>query len=39
MTDPNPEDPLVPDIAHLYKNDKKKYAENCKDWTRRYAMA
>lgn len=39
MTDPNPEDPLVPDIAHLYKNDKKKYTENCKDWTRRYAMA
>lgn len=39
MTDPNPEDPLVPDIAHLYKNDRKKYSENCKEWTRRYAMA
>jgi len=25
MTDPNPEDPLVPDIARLFKTDKKKY--------------
>ena len=25
LTDPNPDDPLVPDIAHMYKNDKPKY--------------
>lgn len=24
LCDPNPDDPLVPDIAHIYKNDKDK---------------
>lgn len=38
MSDPNPEDPLVPDIARLFKTDKKKYTDTCKEWTRRYAM-
>jgi len=38
MADPNPEDPLVPDIARIFKNEKKKYNENCKEWTRRYAI-
>jgi len=37
MADPNPEDPLVPDIARQFKSDKKKYLETCEDWTRRYA--
>jgi hypothetical protein len=25
LTDPNPDDPLVPDIAHLYKTDRTRY--------------
>ena len=37
MADPNPDDPLVPDIARLFKTDKKKYEENCREWTSRYA--
>ena len=39
MADPNPEDPLVPDIARLFKTDRKKYTENCREWTRRYASS
>ena len=38
LTDPNPDDPLVPDIANIYKTDKKKYADNAKDWTKKFAM-
>ena len=38
LTDPNPEDPLVPEIAHIYKTDKKKYEETARDWTKKYAM-
>jgi len=38
LTDPNPEDPLVPEIAHIYKNDKKKYEETAREWTKKYAM-
>ena len=38
LTDPNPDDPLVPDIANLYKNDRKKYMENAKEWTKKFAM-
>ena len=37
MADPNPDDPLVPDIASVLKTDKKKYEENCREWTRLYA--
>ena len=37
LTDPNPNDPLVPDIANLYKSDRNKYNESAKEWTRRYA--
>lgn len=37
LTDPNPDDPLVPDIARLYKTDKKKYIELARDWTKKYA--
>ncbi len=25
LTDPNPDDPLVPEIAHTYKTDREKY--------------
>eukprot|EP00798_Chlamydomonas_sp_ICE-L_P006656 gene6656-3320_t len=34
LTDPNPDDPLVPEIAHIYKSDRKRYEDTAKDWTR-----
>jgi ubiquitin-conjugating enzyme E2 D/E len=37
LNDPNPDDPLVPEIAQLYKTDKKKYSENAAAWTKKYA--
>lgn len=38
LCDPNPDDPLVPDIARIYKTDKSKYNELAKEWTKKYAM-
>ena len=38
LTDPNPDDPLVPEIARIYKTDRQKYNELAKEWTRKYAM-
>ncbi|KOS13897.1 ubiquitin-conjugating enzyme e2 [Malassezia pachydermatis] len=38
LTDPNPDDPLVPDIAHLYKTDRGAYENTAREWTRKYAM-
>ncbi|KAK3091424.1 hypothetical protein FSP39_019787 [Pinctada imbricata] len=38
LTDPNPDDPLVPDIARIYKTDRSRYNESAKEWTRKYAM-
>ncbi|XP_064790243.1 ubiquitin-conjugating enzyme E2 D4-like isoform X2 [Oncorhynchus masou masou] len=32
------DDPLVPDIAHIYKQDKEKYNRLARDWTQKYAM-
>jgi ubiquitin-conjugating enzyme E2 D/E len=37
LTDPNPDDPLVPEIAHVYKTDRNRYNELAKEWTRKYA--
>lgn len=37
LTDPNPDDPLVADIARLYKNDRAKFNANAKEWTNKYA--
>jgi ubiquitin-conjugating enzyme E2 D/E len=37
LTDPNPDDPLVPEIANLYKSDRAKYDATAKEWTRKYA--
>ncbi|KAM3136614.1 Ubiquitin-conjugating enzyme E2 D2B [Paramecium bursaria] len=31
LIDPNPEDPLVPEIAQLYKTDRQKYEQNVRD--------
>jgi ubiquitin-conjugating enzyme E2 D/E len=36
LTDPNPDDPLVPDIAQLYKNNKAKYEQTAREWTKKY---
>jgi len=38
LTDPNPDDPLVPDIAQLLKKDRKLHDKNAAEWTRKYAM-
>jgi len=37
MTDCNPDDPLVPEIATLYKNYKAKHDTNAREWTNKYA--
>jgi len=37
LDDPNPNDPLVPHIARLFKKDKGKYIENAKAYTLKYA--
>ena len=39
LTDPNPDDPLVPEIARLYKNKRKQYEKTAQEWTRKYASA
>jgi ubiquitin-conjugating enzyme E2 D/E len=38
LTDPNPDDPLVLEIAHLYKSNKSEYEKTAREWTRKYAM-
>ncbi len=38
MDDPNPNDPLMPEIAFLYKTDKARHNANAKQWTEEYAM-
>ena len=38
LTDPNPDDPLVPEIAHMYKTDRAKYEATARGWTQKYAM-
>ena len=37
LDDPNPKDPLVPDIANQYMNNRKKYDDTAREWTRKYA--
>ena len=37
LTDPNPDDPLVGDIANLYMSNKKAYEKKVSDYTRQYA--
>ncbi|XP_048760905.1 ubiquitin-conjugating enzyme E2 D2-like [Ostrea edulis] len=37
MTDPNPDDPLMPEIAKLYKTDRAKYNKMAMEWTKKYA--
>lgn len=38
LTDANPDDPLVPEIAHIYKSDRARYEDTAREWTRKYAM-
>lgn len=35
LTDPNPDDPLTPEIANLYKTDRTRYNQNAMEWTRK----
>jgi len=37
LSDPNPDDPLVPEIARIYKIDKVKHDKIAKEWTKKYA--
>eukprot|EP00043_Microstomoeca_roanoka_P027418 m.14472 g.14472 ORF g.14472 m.14472 type:complete len:148 (-) comp7625_c0_seq1:50-493(-) len=37
LTDPNPDDPLVPEIARLYKTDRSQYEKTAREWTTKYA--
>jgi ubiquitin-conjugating enzyme E2 D len=37
LDDPNPDDPLVPEIAHIYKTDREKYIAQAREWTRKFA--
>ena len=38
LTDPNPDDPLVPERAKLFKSNRKLYDKNAKEWTQKYAQ-
>ena len=38
LTDPNPDDPLVPERAKLYKTNREKYDKLAREWTQKYAQ-
>jgi ubiquitin-conjugating enzyme E2 D/E len=37
LAEPNPEDPLMPEIAKLYKNNRKLHDVNARNYTQKYA--
>ncbi|XP_072051338.1 ubiquitin-conjugating enzyme E2 2-like [Amphiura filiformis] len=37
LDDPNPDDPLVPEIARIYKTARPRYVSLAKEWTNKYA--
>ena len=37
LTDPNPDDPLVPEIAKLYRENRAEHDKRAAEWTRKYA--
>lgn len=37
FTDPNPDDPLAPDVARVYKRSKEEFDGIAQEWTLRYA--
>ena len=39
LSDPNPNDPLVPDIANLFKHEPDVYYKTAKEWTLKYATS
>lgn len=39
LTDPNPNDPLSPEIAHQYKSDLESYNQTAREWTQKYAAS
>ena len=38
LTDPNPDDPLVPEIAQTYRTDQTRHDSTAREWTQKYAM-
>lgn len=38
MTDPNADDPMDPDIAQMYKVNRRRFDETARLWTKRFAM-
>lgn len=38
LTDANPDDPLVPEIAQLYKSNRQQCDATAREWTQKYAM-
>ena len=36
LSDPNPDDPLVPEIARIYKSNRKLYNKHARDWVIKY---
>lgn len=38
LTDPNPDDPLWPEVAHQYKTDRLAYDMMARQWTAKYAQ-
>ena len=38
LTDPNPDDPLVPEIAQQLRENKEKHNATAREWTSKYAM-
>tara|TARA_R100001163_G_C5068178_1_gene208078 strand:- start:3870 stop:4316 length:447 start_codon:yes stop_codon:yes gene_type:complete len=39
LSDPNPDDPLVPEIANLYKSNRSKFDASAREYTMRYACS
>ena len=37
LTDPNPDDPLVPEIADMYVKNRLRYDLTAREWTNRFA--
>ncbi|KAL0212867.1 hypothetical protein RCL1_006493 [Eukaryota sp. TZLM3-RCL] len=38
LTDPNPDDPLVPEIARILRENPEEYVRRAREYTRKYAM-
>lgn len=38
LTDANPKDPLMPEVADQYINDRQEFDDTAREWTRKYAV-